>query len=115
MNEDYGKRLLAHEHAVNAVAWDLLNVAQRLCPGTWVLQITTNIDTKTNEHIFLASVSNGDDNVTGQGKTISAALAELINYLLKGSVFPLAGGNSGQYIHPSDWGWVRETEKDGEG
>src|SRR5574343_941116 len=101
---DYSERIIGHYKVVDGVTWELLYVAQRLCPGEWVLQIETNLDPKTKQHIFLAVVSNGDDNVTGAGDTISAALADLILYLLRGSVFPLGGGG-GRYIHPADRGW----------
>ena len=109
MSDDYQKRLLAHSEAVSAVTWDLLVVAKQLCPGDWVLQIEPNLDTETQKRVYLAVVHNGDDNVTGTGITIAAALADLINYLLHGSVFPLAG-NGGQYVHPADRGWVKEEK-----
>jgi len=110
--DDYAKRILGHYSAVDITTWDLLIVAKRLCPGDWVLQIEPNLDQKTQKHVYLAVVSNGDDNVTGSGETVAAALADLINYLLHGCVFPLAG-NGGQYVHPSDRGWIK-PEKGGE-
>ena len=113
MSDEYKERISRHYSAIENSTWDLLIVAKRLCPGDWVIQIEPNIDAKTNKHIYLAVVSNGDDNVTGSGVTIAAALADLINYLLHGSVFPLAG-NGGQYIYPGDRGWTK-IEKGGEG
>lgn len=107
MNDTYFKRIQAHNKAIDDITWELLGMAERLCPGEWVLQIFRNMD-NNQERIFIASVSNGDDNVTGKGKTIAAALADLINYLLHGSVYPLAGGNNGMYIYPSDRGWVKK-------
>lgn len=109
--DDYSRRVLEHYSAIEKTAWDLLIVAKRLCPGDWVLQIEPNIN-EAHKHIYLAVVGNGDDNVTGSGETIAAALADLINYLLHGSVFPLTG-NGGQYIHPADRGWIK-PEKGGE-
>jgi len=106
---DYNKRIQAHNKAIGDVTWELLRIAERLCPGEWVLQISGNMD-NNYERIFTAVVSNGDDNVTGKGKTIAAALADLVNYLLHGSVYPLSGGNNGMYIHPSDRGWVKEVD-----
>lgn len=110
MKTDYEDRLLKHADVIEKCTWDLLIVAKRLCPGHWVLQIEPNFDDKKNR-VYCASVSNGDDNVTGTGTTIAAALADLINYLLHGSVFPL-GGNGGQYVHPADMGWVRQECED---
>lgn len=107
MSDDYRERIIKHHEVIDEVAWNLLCVAKRLCPGDWVLQIEPNIETKTQKHIYLAIVSNGDDNVTGTGETISTALADLILYLLRGSVFPL-GGNGGAYIHPADRGWIKK-------
>ena len=109
MNNEYGARLLKHADVVEKSTWDLLIVARRLSPGSWVLEISPNFDDK-KKRVYCASVSNGDDNVTGTGETIAAALADLINYLLRGSVFPL-GGNGGQYFHPSDCGWVKDGSK----
>jgi len=112
--DDYSRRILEHYSVIEKTAWDLLIVAKRLCPGDWVLQIEPSIQLdKTKKHIYLAVVSNGDDNVTGSGETIAAALAELINYLLHGNVFPLAG-NGGQYIYPADRGWIKQKEGDQE-
>ena len=107
---DYCKRIQAHTKAIEDVTWELLGIAERLCPGEWVLQINRNID-NNQERVFIAVVSNGDDNVTGKGKTIAAALADLVNYLLHGSVYPLTGNNNGMYIHPSDRGWVKKEEE----
>ena len=112
MNKEYAACLLKHEDVVEKSTWDLLIVAQRLSPGDWVLQITPNFD-NNKKRIYCASVSNGDDNVTGRGPTIAAALSELINYLLHGSVYPL-GGNGGQYVHPADRGWVLKSEASNE-
>lgn len=106
MLDEYQNRVLGHYHAIEQSAWELLVVAQRLCPGDWVLQIMSSFDGHDQKRIFLAVVSNGDDNVTGTGKTIESALASLINYLLQGSVFPLGGGG-GQYVHPADRGWIK--------
>ena len=110
MIDEYRASLFKHADVVEKATWDLLVVAKRLSPGYWVLEISPNFDDKKNR-IYCASVSNGDDNVTGTGSTIAAALADLINYLLHGSVFPL-GGNGGQYCHPSDIGWVKGGEKE---
>lgn len=113
MSDKYSSdRMLKHADVIEKSAWDLLVVASRLCPGEWVLEISPHFDDKNNR-TYCASVSNGDDNVTGSGSTISAALADMINYLLHGSVFPL-GGSGGRYIHPADRGWVKQ-EKGGEG
>ena len=57
--------------------------------------------------MFQVSVSNGDDNVTTSNKNLGAAIAQLIYYLLNGSVFPLTGGG-GKYVHPMDCGWVKK-------
>lgn len=110
MVDEYRKRLVRHYESVDQSTWELLFVAKRLCPGDWVLQIEPSLEGVDQNRIFLAVVSNGDDNVTGTGKTIAAALASLIDYLLKGSVFPL-GGCGGQYIHPADKGWVKPESK----
>ena len=110
MADEYRKRLERHYDAIEKSTWELLVVAKRLCPGDWVLQIEPSVEGQDQKRIFLAVVSNGDDNVTGTGKTIAAALASLIDYLLKGSVFPL-GGSGGQYIHPADRGWVKPESK----
>ena len=109
MNTDYSKQVMEHYKAVESVAWDLLIVAKRLCPGDWVLQIEPNLSNdQKHEHIYLAVVSNGDDNVAGSGKTIAEALAQLIYYMLQGHVFPLTG-NGGQYLHPLDRGYELEV------
>jgi hypothetical protein len=112
MNENYCKRIQAHNKAIDDVTWELLGIAERLCPGEWVLQISRNMDMNTHERLYTAFVSNGDDNITGHGKTIAAALSDLINYLIQGSLYPLAGGNNGMYIHPSDRGWVKKDENE---
>jgi hypothetical protein len=104
------ERIQKHTEAIEAVTWDLLAIAMRLCPGEWVLQIEISFDDK-KQRSYIAVVHNGDDNVTGKGKTIAAALADLINYLLHGAVIPLAGGNNGRYVHPADRGWIKDPSE----
>ncbi len=111
MKTEYKDRVFRHYEAIEKSTWYLLTIAQMLCPGDWVLQIEPNIDQKTKKFIYLAVVSNGDDNVTGTGETIAGAIANLIDYLLHGSVFPLAG-NGGRYIYPADRGWVKPPQED---
>lgn len=110
MKTEYKDRILCHHESIEKSTWYLLIVAEMLCPGDWVLQIEPDTDPKTQKHIYLAVVSNGDDNVAGTGETIACALANLIDYLLHGSVFPLAG-NGGRYIHPADRGWVKPPQE----
>jgi hypothetical protein len=106
--DKYTEQVINTYKATGEIAWDLLLIAKRLCPGDWVLQVEPGIDHENNkQRVFHAMVSNGDDNVTGTGKSISSALAQLITYLLNGSVFPLTG-NGGQYIHPLDRGFVKK-------
>lgn len=108
---EYASRVLKHYEVQNKVALELLQIAQLLCPGTWVLEVRAGVDfdSKKHETVFHVSVSNGDDNVSTTNKNLGAAIAQLIYYLLNGSVFPLTG-NMGQYIHPIDAGYVLKGE-----
>jgi hypothetical protein len=93
--DDYGKRVRETHKLQTDMLWDLLLMAQKICPGTWVLQILVDLD-EHQQHIFRAVVTNGDDNITTQGKTPGSAIAKLIHHLLDGAVFPLTG-NMGYY------------------
>lgn len=111
-------RTIKHNQAVEKSIWELMIIAQRLCPGgEWVLQIFAyperNIDGKEMRK-YMATVTNGDDNVTAVATTLGAALALLIHYLLDGSVYPLASGNGGRKTFPGDTGWVRVPESEEE-
>ena len=110
---EYSQQVIEHFKIQNEVALDLLGIAQRLCPGTWVLQVMMNFDyvkDKNPKKVYLVCVTNGDDNVTTTNENLGAALAQLIYYLLNGSVFPLTG-RGGMYLFPGDDGWIREPEK----
>lgn len=104
---EYASRVLKHYEIQNAVALELIQIAQLLCPGTWVLEVRAGLNVENNkpECVFHVSVGNGDDNVTASNKNLGAALAQLIYYLLNGSVFPLTGGG-GVYVHPEDLGYI---------
>ena len=94
MKDDYGKRLLNHYKIQDDVLWDLMLIAQRLCPGgEWVFQMFAHQEydpeSKRLKKKFMATCTNGDDNVTAVCDTPGAAVALLVHYLLSGSVFPL--------------------------
>lgn len=116
MSDEYGKLVIAHYKIQNDALWELMSMAQRLCPGgEWVFQMFARADynpetPKTPRKRFMATVTNGDDNVTAIGSTPGAAVALLIHYLLDGSVFPLTG-NGGRKIFPADNGWTRDKEE----
>lgn len=112
MTNDYDARVVNHYKVQNEVTLDLLRTLQLICPGTWVLQIQSGLifEEGCPRKVFNVSVSNGDDNVTATNKNLGAAIAQVIYYLLNGSVFPLTG-NGGQYVHPLDMGYVLK-EKD---
>lgn len=116
MQMDYGKRVLKHYEVQSGTALKLLEIAQGLCPGTWVLQILANLDQANGKHVLVyqVSVTNGDDNVTASNQNLGAALAQLIYYLLNGSVFPLTG-DGGVYYHPADRGWIEPESSGKEG
>jgi hypothetical protein len=111
--DDYAKRVIKHFQIQSDVNLELLGIVQLLCPGTWVLEVRQNIQIVGNGHekVYCVSVSNGDGNVTTSNKNLGAALAQLIYYLLNGSVYPLTG-NMGAYIHPIDLGYVLKNEGD---
>ena len=112
MSDDYGKRLLNHYRVQNDVLWQLMMVAQKLCPsGEWVFQIFAHQRTPTDNNPlsgrqFEATFTNGDDNITVLADNPGAAVAKLIYHALDGSVFPLTG-NGGRKFFPGDTGWIR--------
>ena len=110
--EDYSKRVLAHYQIQKDVLFELMMIAQRLCPGgEWVFQMFASPEYRPEEKLinkkFEAVVTNGDDNVTALADNPGAAVALLIHYLLNGSVFPLTG-NNGKKFFPADTGWTRK-------
>lgn len=113
--DDYGKKVLEHYKIQNSVLFDLMLVAQRLCPdGEWVFQMFARFVIVNEKPVkkFHAVVTNGDDNVTAISENPAAAVALLIHYLLDGSVFPLTG-NGGVKFFPADQGWIRPVSEDG--
>jgi hypothetical protein len=96
---EYTRRVHRHYELTEMAQASLLHLAQLLSPGYWVLQISRVRDFKASR--YEAVVHNGDDNVTGRGKTIAGALARLIAELLDGRVYPL-GGNGGRYTREED-------------
>ena len=104
MSDEYQKRLNRHHQTVPEIEHQLLEIAQRLCPGGhWLLQIIASQEFvgegengRIYRRVYHAIAHNGDDNVTATGKTVGAATAQLIYYLLNGSVFPLTG-NAGRF------------------
>lgn len=116
MSDDYGKRVIAHYKIQADVLWDLMSIAQRLCPsGEWVFQMFAQQEFKDGRLVkkFMATCTNGDDNVTAVCSTPGAAVALLIHYLLDGAVFPLTG-NGGIKYFPGDTGWIMKEEDDSE-
>lgn len=118
MSDDYGKRVLNHYKIQDDVLWDLMLIAQRLCPsGEWVFQMFAHqeFDPESKQLIkkFMAVCTNGDDNVTAVCDTPGAAVALLVHYLLSGSVFPLTG-NGGRKFFPADTGWKIAHESETE-
>jgi len=110
--KDYGKRVLKTYKIQNDVLWELMIIAERLCPnGEWVFQMFAypdyNTETRETSKKFHAVVTNGDDNVTAVGDNPGAAVALLIHYLLSGYVFPLTG-EGGRKFFPADVGWIRD-------
>lgn len=116
MSSEYGDRVLKHYKIQNEVLWDLMTIAQRLCPsGEWVFQMfaTPEYNEKSPmkfDKKFIACVTNGDDNVTAICKSPGGAVAKLIYHLLEGSVFPLTG-NGGRKFYPADMGWTKLPEQ----
>lgn len=118
MSSEYGKRVIKHYKVQNDVLWNLMLIAQELCPdGEWVFQMFAhpdyNPETQKVKHKFMAVVTNGDDNVTAVGDNPGAAVALLVHYLLSGSVFPLTG-EGGRKFYPADRGWVRTKQDNGD-
>lgn len=98
---NYGDRVNKTLHAQVDTFWELLQIAQYLAPGTWPLQVLTQIEgPEKYQRRFMAVVSNGDDNVSGTAKTPGGAVALLISKLLDGAVFPLTGDYGGAYVKP---------------
>jgi len=113
---EYGNRVIKHFKVQNGILWQLLKIAQELCPdGEWVFQFMAYpdfIDGKVKNK-FMAVCTNGDDNVTAMAENPGAAVALLIHYLLDGSVFPLTG-EGGRKFYPADRGWIKAPDKDEE-
>ena len=112
MSDDYGKRVLAHYKVQADVLWDLMLIVQRLCPsGEWVFQMFAQQEFKDGKLVkkFMATCTNGDDNVTAINANPGAAVALLAHYLLDGAVFPLTG-NGGIKYFPGDTGWIMGKE-----
>ena len=112
MNDDYGNRVLKHYKIQQDVLFDLMMIAQMLCPGgEWVFQMFAYPEQKDRKIIksYMAVVTNGDDNVTAVCSNPGAAVAKLIFHLLDGSVFPLTG-DGGRKFYPADRGWVKSLE-----
>ena len=114
MNDKYAERVLKHYKIQTEVLFELMKIAQRLCPdGEWVFQLLSHSEWSREEKIeqkkFMAVVTNGDDNVTAICANPGAAVALLVHYLLDGSVFPLTG-NGGVKTFPGDNGWIKEIE-----
>lgn len=110
---DYRNRVIKHYEIQGEIALELLSVAQRLCPGTWVLQILPTLSPgEEKDHVlaYCVTVTNGDDNVTATNKNLGAAIAQLVFYLLNGSVFPLTG-DGGYHYFPGDKGWIRQLSE----
>lgn len=115
MGTDYGKRIIEHYKIQNDILWDLMLIAQRLCPGgEWVIQLFAhqeyNAKDKRLIKKFMATCTNGDDNVTAVCSNPAAAVSLLIHYLLDGALFPLSGGNGGRKTYPGDNGWKIDGE-----
>jgi len=106
--DKYTENMIEHYKIQSEINVELLMILQRLCPGTWVMQIMANIEMVNNrpQQVYLVTVTNGDDNVTATNKNLGAAISQVIYYLLNGSVFPLTG-NMGMYIHPEDAGYKK--------
>jgi hypothetical protein len=104
MIDEYQKRINAHHKAVARAEHELFQLAQLLCPGNWTFHIIASKEylgmgdhgMRIDDPVYYAVVTNGDDNVTAKGKTVPAAVALLVHYLLNGSVFPLTG-NGGRF------------------
>jgi len=114
-SDNYSKRVLKHYKIQNEVLYDLMIIAQRLCPdGEWVFQMFAYPDRQDNGEIkksFMAVVTNGDDNVTAITDNPGASVAKLIFHLLSGSVFPLTG-EGGRKFYPADRGWIRKLDNE---
>ena len=116
MSDEYSKRVLNHYKIQTDVLWDLMLIAQRLCPGgEWVFQMFAHHEyNPENSRLikkFMATVTNGDDNVTALSENPGASVALLIHYLLSGSVFPLTG-EGGRKFFPADMGWKKMTDEE---
>ena len=118
MGDKYQKTLNRHHEVVPEMEHQLLEIAQRLCPGGhWLLQVTAyreyvcsdKFGIRIERRLYHACAHNGDDNVTGVGKTVGAACADLIHHLLNGAVFPLTG-NAGHFDRGAWEGDIEEAE-----
>jgi len=113
MSEEYSERVLKHYKIQNDILFDLMMIAQRLCPGgEWVFQLFASPEMNESGKLkksFLAAITNGDDNVTAICENPGAAVAKLISYMLEGSVFPLTG-NGGRKFYPGDMDWIKRPE-----
>lgn len=110
MTDEYQKQVWHHNQEVVKAQGELMELAQRLSPGYWVLQYTYNSFNPKQEERYTAYVTNGDDNVTAHGRTLGGAIARLIGHLLDGGVFPLTG-QYGRYIAEQDRAYVQERKR----
>jgi hypothetical protein len=118
MTDNYGKRLINHYKIQSKTLWTLISTVQSLCPdGEWVFQFLTQVERRNDKlvNLFLATITNGDDNVTCIDESPTGAVAGLLYHMLKGqgNPFPLTG-NGGIKYYPGDNGWIREPEEDRE-
>ncbi len=74
-------------------------IVQSLCPDGWVFQVLA-CSGSNDDLLYIAVVSNGDDNVLCKAESEAEALADLIARLLHGRVRPLTGNTHGRYIRP---------------
>jgi hypothetical protein len=112
MTDEYTARVIEHYKIQGEITLELLQIARRLCPGDWVLQVLPTLAKGKEDKRVLAyevTVTNGDDNVTACNENLGAAIAQLIYYMLNGSVFPLTG-NGGYHYFPGDRGWIRKID-----
>jgi len=116
MVDEYRERIGKHHRAVAKSEHELFQMAQRLCPGDWVFHVIASTEyqgmddsgARIDDPVYYAIVTNGDDNVTAEGKNVAAAVALLVHYLLDGSVFPLTGDNGGRFNLSH---WERKIEE----
>jgi len=92
---DYKVRVLRHYQETARIQYELLKMLYTLCPDGWSVTVAPQeqeIADGIYRYSYDVSISDGNDTIFSNGKTIGSATAHLIYTLLDGAIFPLAHG-----------------------